>query len=417
MAMSLLAVEGLTRIWLLVKGVEQSPSAVRREMEEVLSGLVNQVPMPEKRLDTPRPSQGGCDALQPYYGMEITGGINALESYRKIFKRPDPSSTYFILVVGGSVAARFIQNSWEVFSAKLHEDPRFQGKKIAVVDYARGGFKQPQQTGIVAYLFNAGIQPDAVLNIDGFNEAALGFDNAEKGCFPLYPSASHWGYLLRSHTASKESSELLFRMWELRRGMERTGNLCLGNKLYYSAFLGRLALLRILGLRTMYANAHGEYGRIISEQEDEATVLAIRGTPFERNPAEVKNTVVEAWFNGSWSIQSMCDARSIHYLHVLQPTLHDAGSKPLTEEEVRKGATSTAWKMGVELCYPAMRERAAELKAMGINFHDLSMLFADVHETLYFDSCHFQGIGNEIFGAAVAKVFLDSLPPAPPAQK
>jgi len=59
-----------------------------------------------------------------------------------------------------------------------------------------------------------------------------------------------------------------------------------------------------------------------------------------------------------------------------------------------------------------MREKAEELKSKGVNFHDLSMLFENVHETIYFDNSHYYGVGIEIFGAAVAEAFLKSMLPS-----
>ena len=43
----------------------------------------------------------------------------------------------------------------------------------------------------------------------------------------------------------------------------------------------------------------------------------------------------------------LCEPRGILYLHVLQPTLHDPGSKPITPEEQEKG-------IGDDLLKPAV---------------------------------------------------------------
>jgi hypothetical protein len=106
----------------------------------------------------------------------------------------------------------------------------------------------------------------------------------------------------------------------------------------------------------------------------------------------------------------MCDSRDIHYLHVLQPTLHYEGSKPVTDEERRTGDMDVFWKHGVRLGYPLLRKTGSKLADEGIHFYDGTMLFKDVHETIYFDNCHFKGVGLEIFGKAVGEAFLKSLP-------
>ena len=64
---------------------------------------------------------------------------------------------------------------------------------------ARGGYKEPQQVNALVLLFALGFEPDVVIDIDGFNEVALGNNNQSLGFHPAFPSASHWSHLAACH--------------------------------------------------------------------------------------------------------------------------------------------------------------------------------------------------------------------------
>ena len=57
---------------------------------------------------------------------------------------------------------------------------------------------------------------------------------------------------------------------------------------------------------------------------------------------------------------------------MLQPTLHDAGSKPATPGELAIGIIDTAWMEGVRLGYPRLREAGQRLCEQQVNFIDAS---------------------------------------------
>src|SRR5690606_30828242 len=96
------------------------------------------------------------------------------------------------------------------------------------------------------------------------------------------------------------------------------------------------------------------------------------------------------------SLAAICADRDIPYIHVLQPTLHDAGSKPLTAGEVATGAAVRHWREGTRAGYPLLRAAGEELAARGVHFYDASRIFADVEETLYYDACHFNERGSSL---------------------
>ena len=106
----------------------------------------------------------------------------------------------------------------------------------------------------------------------------------------------------------------------------------------------------------------------------------------------------------------MCAAKGIHYLHVLQPTLHDRGSKPLTEKEIAGGTVDPDWIVGIAHLYGPMRASAERFAARGVPFCDATMVFRDHPEDIYIDTCHFKEDGNALLAAVVARSFLETLP-------
>ena len=78
-----------------------------------------------------------------------------------------------IAIMGGSVAWSFHMHGTARLRNLLENDSAMAGSEIVFVNLAVSGYKQPQQLMTMAYLLVLGAQFDLVLNIDGFNEAAL----------------------------------------------------------------------------------------------------------------------------------------------------------------------------------------------------------------------------------------------------
>jgi hypothetical protein len=104
------------------------------------------------------------------------------------------SNEAIVAFFGGSVAGGIALAAQEndKLAALLRDAPRFQGRKIRVLNFAVGGHKQPQQLMILAYYLSLGQAFDAVINIDGFNEIVFGPANAEKGVAVGYPNPYQW---------------------------------------------------------------------------------------------------------------------------------------------------------------------------------------------------------------------------------
>jgi hypothetical protein len=197
---------------------------------------------------------------------------------------------------------------------------------------------------------------------------------------------------------------------DLHAAQERAagfGRWLLATPLWRGSFLGHLGLGRFEGLRGRYAVANTRYLDAIREGRHDN---GIRGPRFPRDDEGLSRTILRAWEEASISMHAMCAARGIQFLHVLQPTLHDQGTKPLSEKEIAGSTVDPVKIAGIAHLYDPMRAAGKRLRARGVAFCDATQVFRDHPEDIYSDYCHFKERGNALLAAAVAKALLEALP-------
>jgi hypothetical protein len=349
--------------------------------------------------------------LHPYFGFDIGVGEHAYSSEVPKFRGPNADERVDILVFGGSVAAGFVKDAFREVIAGLGELPGWSEREIRIFCAARGGFRQPQQVHQLLYLLSIGYRPDVVVELDGFNEVALGLQNARGGVHPVMPSISHWVSLVTSRALGDRTLDAIAdSRIELRRG-ERI----YASAERWGAFRSALASRFVLhGLSSSLARFGRANQRMAEELgiEDDSRAYSI-GPRFDPSDEAALEISADLWRDASETMDAICRFRGVRYVHFLQPTLHDEGSKPTTENERRKGEQPRDWALGAKLGYPKLRARGAGLAERGIEFVDLSRAFAEVEDELYYDLCHFIPDGNKRLAADVVRV-LGSRPPPPP---
>ncbi|MEW6742091.1 MAG: hypothetical protein AB1486_04970 [Planctomycetota bacterium] len=398
--LSLAALEALHRGWLIVRGRPYRASQARLGLTELLAGMTDIVP---GEAHPSRPGEREIEqqwSLHPFFGFQYA---SFLDQEIGAAEQQPAEADYEILIVGGSVAAQIFRLGGATLTQMLEADPRMAGKKVRLLNGAAGAYKQPQQMIVLAYLLSLGLRPDAVINVDGFNEVANSNDNAHHAVHPVYPSWFHWQHLAR-RTVDPEALELILAVREARAAASDFTDLVLDSRLYYSSLGGELTLARLRHLREEWYAAHERYLQYLTRH---STELGVRSPPFKKEGA--LDATVQIWEEGSLLIKSICDGRSMRYLHVLQPTLHDPGSKPLTEVEVRRGAARPEWVEGVRSGYPLLREGGERLRERGVPFLDASMVFAGETEPVYVDSCHYDEQGCRTVAGRIAVAFLECM--------
>jgi hypothetical protein len=393
------------RGWLRWRGTPFDSAALEARLQKAVNPIAAFVPgLGQRRL---RDREGKpIGILHPFTGSESehdTGGVLAH------FREGRPENEYTVLIVGGSVAAFFAESQGKALEQDLERDPRFAGRQVRVLDYAHAAFKEPQQLMRLAYLMSMGYRPDAVINIDGFNEIALAYENVTLATNPLYPSYPVWGLLVQDFGAlDPEALDLTVELWSLRNQALDLVEASLRWKVYKSCLAGRIVEARVIALLERRfviqtkLNEHAARTALSPELSQQ-----LHGPDFVHGTANVFELCVRNWYESSISIEALCQARGIAYLHVLQPTLHDPGSKPLSREEMALAPGPEVWKPAVVRGYPLLRERAKELEKHGVAFLDASQAFANARATLYYDACHFGPGGSRLMEEMIAPYFLE----------
>lgn len=344
--------------------------------------------------------------MHPYIGWETLDGQQRVAQDAAYFQTELADQDFDVLVLGSSVAAGFANRGQRAFTRALQRDPRLTARKIRLLRYGRGAFKQPQHLMMLGYLISLGFDPDAVICIDGVNELAMAALNLRRNAHPIYPSVPQWSQAAQGGALDQRALELLLALHtheargrRLKHWIDRTGAT-------YSVVLGNLARGWMARIQADWVAQQERYADHIAGVDSK---LALRGPSFEGNDEDAMMAGVRSWERASASMAAICRDRAIPYLHILQPTLHDVGSKPLSPEEQARADAPEEWIRGARLGYPLLRRAGAQLREHGIPFVDASRIFEHTNETCYVDAGHYNPKGYEILAELVASKLLDTL--------
>jgi hypothetical protein len=311
-------------------------------------------------------------------------------------------------VVGASVASIFAGSGAEALTRELQCSPAFSGKEIEIVSLAVGGYKQPQQLMSLEYVLALGGEFDIVINLDGFNEIAWPDRNLAAGGYHLYPPGWPW---VVNRLPNPDSRRMVGKIVYLA-----------DQRAEWASFFRRPPLCWSITAALIWKLRDHALDRDQVESEEALTKRdKIDFLPYEcgppnqfRDEADMMRQLVDDWERGSQLIADVCRARGIRYYHFLQPNQYVPGSKTLTGEERKTAFSPTRdTQRYVNVGYPLLREAGRRLVRAGVNFRDLSMIFAPIRDTLYVDvCCHFNRTGNELVAAEVARTILET--PEPP---
>jgi hypothetical protein len=346
--------------------------------------------------------------LQPYAGWEHPSTQEMLARDIVYYRDGKSERNYDVCILGGSVAQAFAGYGANRLTEILSQDPRLKGRPISIHNYACAGFKQPQQSMVLAYLLVLGHRPDAVVEIDGFNEAALGWNNAKIGTNPLYPSTPHWA---KATHGTRSDPEMVEHLHDVRTTQERArkfGEWFLASGWWRSCFLEHVASLRLESLRMNYVRAYQSLMEHLASRPKDAEM---RGPRFRTDDEGIEEAVVRFWMETSISMHGMCKERGITYLHVLQPTLRDPGARQPTPKEEELATSDPLWVEGVVRLYPKLRDAGPRLAERGIPFCDASGVFRDRTEDIYYDVCHFKELGNDLLAIRVGEALRGAMKP------
>jgi hypothetical protein len=345
----------------------------------------------------PRQSEPMWDVSE--FGFLNSGGVNPI-----LKRSPDK---VIVALFGGSFAGVIYPSLKQV----VEQHGIAANKTFVVMNFAAGGYKQPQQLMILSYLLAAGAEFDLVLNVDGFNEVTLPpVENIPNGVHPFYPRS--WDK--RTATVFTTATLRLIGQVEVTKQTRRQWARRLKRSRLYASptlFLAWQSWDRIL------AGKVSELNRQLASIERDSSSFMMHGPRYTAESHEqLFRDLADLWKNASIQMKALCDAHGAGYYHFLQPNQYIEGSKPMGEAE-RKIALNEASPYGkaAALGYPFLWAAGSELEKAGVQFIDLTRIFSDHPEMLYIDDCcHTNAAGSAVVTEHILRVLDGASVAAPP---
>lgn len=315
---------------------------------------------------------------------------------------------FVVVVFGGSVAANLVgpPQRGSSIQAALAKQEVLKGRNVIVYSMAQGSGKQPQQLIALNLLLALGQHIDLAINVDGFNEAALGYTNYTVGMHPILPAAQIVGALALKLQVPGEgtvefyelaygvsSARAQIAMYQKRLPFSSTGLAHLANKVQLASNEERLR--ELLPRYESAIKASGDW-----EQAKKQLSLDMPYASVSEN--RKYEDVFELWLRSSRQMRLLSLANQIGYVHVIQPYL--LRSKPKLTPEERAIAESVndshPYKQPASTIYQMFQDRRDFLKTQGIA--SAIDLFAEQTQTMYVDPFHYSARGETIFAEFIA---------------
>jgi len=307
---------------------------------------------------------------------------------------------FVIGIFGGSVGAYFCRLGAARLEEVLRQRGSFNERELVTLCFSHEGYKQPQQLLVLNYFLSIGQPFDLVVNIDGFNEVALGRINDQYGWDVSMPSYEHLDALINvvnQGTLTPAKLESLARIVRYRQQL---------NDLAERSNRTRLASVEFVLrhyyeiLRRRYEQERVRFDGLPSNRPGNSPIHV---TPKvrPRTGSAVYEDIAANWRNASVLMQQLLAARGIAYLHVLQPNQYYS-TRAFTAAE--KGAVfndGSPFKEGASHGYPFL-EQALEPGAL-----NAVHAFDTVRESVYVDDCcHYTVAGNRLLADVIAQAIL-----------
>jgi len=333
------------------------------------------------------------------------GFLTDIGDYREV-----DADRFVVGVFGGSVATQMVRFAGDTLKAELEARMPDLDRSIALLNFGAGAYKQPQQVIALVEMVTLGIRFDVIINVDGLNEAAFGGFDAEKGLHPVFPSMGH--YKSRAGLATGTSSEeqivktaaVLLEKRAARRLLDRvSGSAVLRRSEFAKASLGLLVERH----RRRATEIEAELQELLTTKEDMSAIASLSDPCLGKEDA-CWDLIADMWANASWLMGAISTELGGRYFHFLQPNQFVPESKPMSDEEQEVAGLHdmgrTTFARMVRNGYPHLQAGGKELRGRGVEFHDLTMLFAQHPEPLYVDDCcHYNVHGYRLLAKAVAE--------------
>ena len=311
-----------------------------------------------------------------------------------------------VFVFGGSVASNLVVPPQGGTALREAVQRKLPGRNVIVYSMAQGSGKQPQQAIALTLLLAIGQHVDVVVNLDGFNDLALGYANHSQGVHPVFPSMSiMWGIANTLASDGKmtvdfyrTAADILEAKNQIARRSEGANNSRFGLKyLYHKAIISFYTRQRV--------RAEADYVsgiRSAPEDLDRAKHLLGIDMPIDPN-ADAMEIAFRIWLQSSDTMAAISGAAGAKYVHVLQPNQYFTEKKFSPEEAAIALSLpkSNLMRDGAERGYSLVKERAGLIASRGI-ISGLT-IFDNETTSMYVDNCcHYTRAGEDLLANFVA---------------
>lgn len=380
-----------------------------------------------------RSGEPGGDALtsiglHPYFGPTHRPGIpfDVPPALRATPRPPTPTNNFgfvspvdypiarrdarqfFVGIFGGSVATWFCEVGATTLLDDLRAAPSLRGRELVPVCLSHEGYKQPQQLLILSYFLSLGQPLDLVVNIDGFNEVALGAINDAKGWASSMPSAMHLEPLqavIDQSTLTPEKVERLAaitrdrqQLVRLARRANRTRSAAL--EFFYARWFERVS--------ARYQAEQAAFDAAPAAPSS-ASVLHVTPRLAPRTADGPFADMAANWASASLTMRDLLTARGIPYLHVLQPNQYFS-KRRFTDEERRVALSEQSpFKPGAEQGYPFLVRQFETGMLTGVpgEVNGVALFDEGPAGAVYMDNCcHLTLEGNTALAHAISRAAL-----------
>ena len=353
--------------------------------------------------------------MQPYWGFSARVNLRVPRKQKSTnnygfvsevnYPRPRNNDREVIIgIFGGSVAAQFTWYGSARLTEVLAGHPRFAGRDLVVLNFAGGGYKQPQQLQILSYFLSLGQPLDLVLSIDGFNEVALSPFNRRAGIEPAMPSATHFLPLVDLLNTSTLTAEKIAALGEIDRLKVQVDELRRTRRASRSAALHLVRDLRLRRLEARYSHATAAYHELAEAPAGTSLVAVAGNTDAVDDDEALFRLLATRWAESSLLMHQLLAARNTPYVHVLQPNQYYT-ERAFSKEEAALALNEDSPVRGNAAAgYPFLQESGTWLTGRGVSFYDATGVFDNEPQAVYADDCcHYSQLGYERLAEFIAE--------------
>ncbi len=363
--------------------------------------------------------------LHPYFGytdfkpQEPTINNYQFGSARDYPVLKEHEQQYIIGIFGGSVAVAIANTEAQnqIIVNTLKTLPQLTNKEIIILNFAQGGYKQPQQLLVLNYFLSLGQTFDMVINIDGFNEVALSSLNYPENVHLSMPNGSLMKALINvgNHQLSQTELEMIVTTREYYTTLGRiqgNQNACW------------LALCYIIH-QFRYVSTQRHYQAFLSQQAENKTENSPLFSPYSNglsffylNPLDGETTgenlysqITQTWMNSSLLMHQTLGSQNHLYFHFVQPNQYYPTERVFTPEEQKQAINEKQiYAQGVREGYPLLIQAMEQLKNNNVHIFNGVRVFDSVPTGVYSDDCcHYNRTGNQIFAQYIANSIVETL--------